>query len=129
MSFLRIVYHNQLVLVLELTLYASIYCYMCWQNLFLIIISIQSGKHRTLCNKQILPYTVFVLFVQPPPGVDAPLMDTAEIVYISSLALLKVSLMSIILFQACSSNFIIVGPRHKWIMLNVHMFIHKFGLL
>ena len=28
--------------------------------------------------------------MQPPPGVDAPLMDTAEIVYISSLALLKV---------------------------------------
>ena len=29
-------------------------------------------------------------YMQPPPGVDAPLMDTAEIVYISSLALLKV---------------------------------------
>ena len=27
---------------------------------------------------------------QPPPGVDQPLMDTAETVYISSLALLKV---------------------------------------
>ena len=30
------------------------------------------------------------LSLQPPPGVDTPLMDTAETVYISSLALLKV---------------------------------------
>ena len=36
--------------------------------------------------------------LQPPPGVDAPLMDTAEIVYISSLALLKVR----IDFNSCS---------------------------
>ena len=34
--------------------------------------------------------------MQPPPGVDAPLMDTAEIVYISSLALLKVMQNSIV---------------------------------
>ena len=34
--------------------------------------------------------TSFFSISQPPPGVDTPLMDTAETVYISSLALLKV---------------------------------------
>ncbi len=34
----------------------------------------------------------YLFDTQPPPGIDAPLMDTAETVYISSLALLKVSI-------------------------------------
>ena len=42
-----------------------------------------------ICVRSII--TSCLLIPQPPPGIDAPMMDTAEMVYISSLALLKVS--------------------------------------
>ena len=47
----------------------------------------------TVCVQTVKKAKIFLTSLpppQPPPGVDAPMMDTAEMVYISSLALLKV---------------------------------------
>ena len=52
-----------------------------------------SGMGQVLLNRERVLYpTPFNAHhtLQPPPGMAGPMMDTAEIVYISSLALLKV---------------------------------------
>ena len=46
--------------------------------------------HSSEISSLSLSLSLSLLPSQPPPGVDTPLMDTAETVYISSLALLKV---------------------------------------
>ena len=59
--------------------------------------------------------TLMSYILQPPPGVDTPMMDTAETVYISSLALLKVNCYNVNRYQ-------IVATYNDHSMIHMYMY-------
>ena len=111
--------HHQISLNFnQVILLWGIHSHFCYIEFFMLIYSSYSSKH--LCNCETLYFYLSFSTIQGQPS-DAPVVDTAEQVYISSLALLKVIYLRISFSIETINETISTISSFSTIQVTVHM--------